>query len=57
MYADDGLEEDEEVEEAVGEYSVGSVRVVSRAEKMDKAHRKYKYPSWQEWCSVRMERV
>ncbi len=55
---DKGLEGDEEVEETVREYSVGSVRVVGRAEeKTNKMHRKYKYPSWKEWCSVRMERT
>ncbi len=55
---DKGLEGDEEVEETVRKYSVGSVRVVGRAEeKTNKAHRKYNYPSWKEWCSVRMERA
>ena len=44
------------MEETVREYSVGSVRVVDRAEeKTNQVLRKYKYPSWNEWCSVRME--
>ncbi len=56
--ATEGLEGDEEVEETIREYSVGSVRVVGLAEeKTNEAHRKYKYPSWKEWCSARMERA
>ena len=55
---DEGLEGDEEVEETAREYSVGSVRVVGWAkEKTNKALWKYKYTSWKEWCSVRMERA
>ena len=46
------------MEETVREYSVGSVRVVDRAEeKTNQVLRKYKYPSWKEWCSARMERA
>ncbi len=46
---DEGLEGDKEVEETVGEYSVGSVRVVGWAgEKTNKALRKYRVI--QNWC-------
>ncbi len=52
-----GLEGDE-VEKTVREYSVGSVRVVGRAEgKTNKALREHKYLSWKEWCSVRMKKA
>ncbi len=55
---DKGLEGEKGVEEKFREYSVGSLQVVGKAEeKTNKAPRKYKYPSWKDWCSVRMGRA